>query len=334
MKAPSFKGLRLLLTGPEPSREPVVLDHRRVFILPTRMGVLMFGVLLVMVLGGINYENNLIFAMAFLLAATTVVSMLHTYRNLVGLGVTALRSGPVFAGEKARFKVLLDSSGERARHEVSVSAARGQARDRVDVAQDGPAEAVIPVPTSARGRLGLGRIKVSTSFPLGLFRAWSVLHPRADCLVYPVPESEGVGLPPERAVDRDIEQQQPGGAGVEEFHGIRDYQSGDSYRRVHWKAVSRGQGMQTKEFSGTAAQTLWLDFSELAPLGSEARLSRLTRQVLTAHSRRSPYGLRLPGMTIHPDHGLSHKHRCLAALALWGEGSAQQPGRPVDGMKP
>ncbi|MFW5721866.1 MAG: DUF58 domain-containing protein [Desulfohalobiaceae bacterium] len=326
MKAPSFKGLRRLLTGPEPNTEPAILDHRRVFIMPTRMGALMFGVLLVMVLGGINYENNLIFATAFLLAATTVVSMLHTYRNLVGLGVTALRSGPVFAGEKGRFTVLLDNSGERARHAVSVSAAKGQARDRTDVAPGEPAEAVLPVPTSARGRLGLGRIEVATTFPLGLFRAWSVLHPPAECLVYPVPEAEGSGLPQERADDRDIDQQQPGGAGVEEFHGIRDYQSGDSYRRVHWKAVSRGLGMQTKEFSGTAAQTLWLDFSELAPLDSEARLSRLTRQILTAHSRRSPYGLRLPGVTIPPDHGLSHKHRCLAALALWGEGSAHPTG--------
>ncbi|MGV8514748.1 DUF58 domain-containing protein, partial [Pseudomonas aeruginosa] len=48
-----------------------------------------------------------------------VVTILHTYRNLAGLRLTALGADPVFAGERAGFRVRLESP-RRARQAIAV----------------------------------------------------------------------------------------------------------------------------------------------------------------------------------------------------------------------
>ena len=54
-------------------------------------------------------------------------------------------------------------------------------------------------------------------------------------------------------------------------------------------------------------------------LGTEEKLSRLTRWVLDAHASGLSYGLRLPGKKIEPANGDAHRQKCLEALALFVE---------------
>ena len=89
------------LRGPETGS--IVLVQRRIFILPSRHGVLFVGALLLMLTGSINYSLSLGFILTFLLAALGVNAILHTYRNLARLRITAGRAAPVFAGDVARF---------------------------------------------------------------------------------------------------------------------------------------------------------------------------------------------------------------------------------------
>ena len=53
--------------GPEPGT--IVLVQRRVFILPTAQGLLFTGVILLMLIGSVNYDLSLGFILAFLLGA-------------------------------------------------------------------------------------------------------------------------------------------------------------------------------------------------------------------------------------------------------------------------
>ena len=68
--------------------------------------------------------------------------------------------------------------------------------------------------------------------------------------MYPRPTGEQA--PPEHQPE-DPGEQGTRGKGEDEFSGLRDYQQGDSARRVHWKAVARDQGVPVKVFSGEAA---------------------------------------------------------------------------------
>jgi uncharacterized protein (DUF58 family) len=300
-------------------RGAILLGHRRVYILPSRLGLFFGAALLILLVGSINYAMSLGFALTFLLTGMGLAGMVHTTRNLARLTVRPARVDPVFAGEQARFHLVLDNGSNHDRPEIVLRQLESGAQCRVDVGAGAAVEAELAVPAQRRGWLPLGRVSLETRFPVGLFRAWSYVRPDSRCLVYPRPEHGA--LPPHAP------SSQAGGArahahGSDDFSGLRAYQITDSPRHVAWKSAARSDDMLTKQFAGEATTELWLDFASLpATLDLEARLSRLTGWVLAAERGGALYGLRLPGVEIAPERGDSHRNTCLEALALYGEHS-------------
>jgi hypothetical protein len=77
---------------------PLTLDRRRIYILPTRFGVLYAFALFAMLLASMNYNNSLGFGLTFLLGSLALVAMLHCHRNLSGLVVEGVTAGDSFEG--------------------------------------------------------------------------------------------------------------------------------------------------------------------------------------------------------------------------------------------
>ncbi len=194
--------LERFLRGEGPQAGPVVLRQRRVFILPTRQGLLFAAILLLMLIGSINYDASLGFALTFLLAALFVVAMLHTYRNLLQLRVDIGPAPPVFCGEILQVPVTLEGPVARARFALSLHFSESfpkqlsqqlsqqkteQAKVVCDVPADGWVRIELPLSAKRRGRHALPRITLATVFPLGLFRAWAYAEFDARVLVYPRP---------------------------------------------------------------------------------------------------------------------------------------------------
>ncbi len=298
----------------KPTPLPVVLDRHRVYIFPTRQGLLFIVVLIAMLAGSINYNNNLGFLLVFLLGGILLVSMIHTYRNLLGLQVLSVSAAPVFAGDDAVFNVLL-YAGRHARKAVSVSAGQ-YTSEKPDLHARVDEGVPVSVPAQQRGLLIPESFTVSTVYPVGLFSAWSVLRPGSDCTVYPFPK--GVFTP---IHDPDIHK---GGrksglaAGADDYKGLKTYQPGDSFRHIAWKALSKGQGLFAKDFGGAARRSVVVfDFSKVGGNDTEDRLSKLCAMILRASRENRRYGLVLPGKTIPPGSGDAHRHRCLKALAVF-----------------
>jgi len=145
-----------------PERGTIVLVQRRVFILPTRQGLLFAGVIVLMLIGSVNYDLSLGFILAFLLGATGIQSMLHTFRNMANLRIAAGRVQPVFAGELAQFQIRIANRARIHRYSIGVT------RDRlnavyVDVPPGDEITATIGVPATRRGWLRPGRLTLFTS---------------------------------------------------------------------------------------------------------------------------------------------------------------------------
>lgn len=301
-----------------PTRSEAMLDRRHIYILPTRAGWFFAFVLLLMLIGAINYTLSLGFVLVFLLAGTSVAGMLHTWRNLAYLQAKTGRIEPVFAGEHAHFNIVLSDTNNRTRHAICAgfdplpeNAAEPLC---LDVPANGAATAGLTVASRRRGWLHAGRIKLHTEFPLGLFHAWGYVDLDCRCLIYPRPATNDLPLP--ASADRDAKGSADAVAGDDDFFGHRSYQPGDSPKRIDWKASAREQGVFTKQFQGTAQSTLWLDWATTPGSDDEQRISQLTRWVLDADALNQNWGLRLPAREFAPDNGPAHLQQCLQALAL------------------
>lgn len=291
------------------------LASRRVFILPTRAGLAFAGLLLVLLLGAINYNNNLIFGLTFLLTGLGLVTMLHTYRNLVHLEIQAGQGRPGFAGERVGFQLWLRAGDGRPRQAIEL---RSPDDDPALLDAGSTASAAWLYRTaSVRGRLPLGRVTIQTRYPLGLFRAWSRVDVTHAERVYPAPAPPGA--PPPRPASAGMGEIGNVRCGQDDFRGVRPYHVGDSLRRVDWKALAREQGLLTKEFAAAQAPEDWLDFAATPETDTETRLRRLCRWIVDAEHAQRRYGLRLPGLVIAPAHGTAHCDRCLSALADYGD---------------
>lgn len=296
---------------------PIILTQRRIFILPTRGGLLFAISLGVMLIGAINYTLSLGHALVFLLTGLGLTGMVHTFRNLAGLAITPGHAPPTHAGEIARFPVHVANHRQEPRLALDF---RFAANDSVVacIAPNDTTRVDIPCQAPKRGWLDPGRITLSTRYPLGLFRAWSYPHPPLSCLVYPAPIRRPLPAPMPIG---DTGRKQAD-SGQEDFSGLRLRNPSDPPRHVAWKAVARSVDaypLLVKQFSGSADEELWLDWDRAGSEDDvETRLSVLTGWVLAAEEAQLGYGLSLPGRRIAPGIGAAHQKACLEALALFG----------------
>lgn len=312
--APSLK--QLLFRWKSDGTGPLRLGQRRIFIVPSRGGLLFALALVVMLIGAINYNLALGHALVFLLAGLGIVGMIHTFRNLFGLTITPGRCESVFAGEMAFFPLSLDNDRTAPRLALELAADTafpvGAAVESL-----GKTRVRVPLPAHRRGWLALPRVRLATRYPLGLFTAWSYLQPEMQCLVYPKP----IDAPLPMTGSSHWGDDRHGDGGQEDFSGFRERQPADSPRHVAWKASARHAGeapLLIKTFTGGAQCKLVFEWQHTSPeLSDEMRLGILTGWVLAAEAAGSAYGLRLPQRSLPPERGSRHCQHCLEALALF-----------------
>ncbi|KAF1013753.1 MAG: hypothetical protein GAK31_02759 [Stenotrophomonas maltophilia] len=131
--ASGWRRLQLLARPRLPEALPTRLHRRRIYVLPTRFSAFMAAVLVAMLLGALNYNNNPALLLALLLAAASVASAIAAHLQLQ----------------------------------------LGDARAWLDLAAQGRGEAELDIPATRRGWLDLECIRLSSTQPLGLVRAWS-----------------------------------------------------------------------------------------------------------------------------------------------------------------
>ncbi|MDF3032068.1 MAG: hypothetical protein K0R03_2626 [Moraxellaceae bacterium] len=295
-----------------PRETQVTLNQRRIFIFLTRQGLLAGMVVTALFVGGINYANNLLLAISFFLASLFVIAIHHTYANLSGLRITALSASPAFAGEEARFLLRFDDAREREHESLLLEWA--DVTTKVEWV-NGVTEVAVPLTTAKRGWFRPPRLKLSSTYPLGLLRAWTWLDLDMAAVVYPHPEPSEV-MPTGAGADGEGERQRK--RGHEDFDGLKDFTPGDPLAHISWKHLARGRGLLTKTYASEEIGSDMLDWDALQGLGIETRLSRLAWWVVMLAQQNHAYGLRLPGTEIPAGLGIEQRDACLRALALFG----------------
>jgi len=304
--------------------------RRRTYIVPSRFGFVYVGFLLLMLLGAINYSNSMGHLLVFLLASLGIVSMNYTNRNLAKLSIKHVHAKPVFCGQAAIFKLVLDNPSSFSCHQLSIATKQIKTRSwnpfkRLSGYSHRQVLALLPakknaatsvaIDTSKRGLFSLGSLQLSSSFPLGLFYCWSYFHTDYTVLVYPKPEG-ALALPNTMGISHKHTQQHQ--KGLDDFAGFNSYRSGDPVHTIAWKALARDNVMRTKQFSSPQDGRLvltWQDTQELND--TEQRLSQLSLWIVKAEEAGKSYSLVMPNKTIEYGHGKNQRHQCLSTLALY-----------------
>lgn len=299
----------------QPEALPARFDRRRIYVLPTRFGLFFATLIAVMALGALNYNNNPALLMALLLAGAAMASLVAAQLQLSGLEITAIEAEPVYAGRPLRVHVHARAPDARLRTGLQVDAP-GVAAAPLTV-RDGAGAAVLELETHERGWVDVPRLRIATTWPLGLARAWSHVWPERPLLVYPQPEPLGPPLPTGSG-DPAARRVHPAG---DDVHHLRPYRPGDPPRTIAWKPSARRGTLLVREYEQPAGVDIELDWLALAALPTEPRIARLARWVEEAERDGRRYRLRLPAQpALGPDLGPAHRHACLRALALLPHG--------------
>ena len=306
--------LQRFFVGDGKQKARYLLTQRRVYILPTKQGLAFALLLFIMLLGSINYSNSLGYFLTFLLASLSVVTIFHTYNNLLKLSIGPAICKPVFVDQDASFIVQINNVNHHPRFSIQTFTPQ-KLTTIADLNENSISTLTIKHTFKQRGLISLPRFYIESRFPFGLFRAWAITELDQTQLVYPKP-SLHLSLPMKSAGLSEGKKQLE--LGTDDFKGLRSYAEGDPLQHIHWKSFARHHTLQTKEFSSTTSDELWLNWSETTASGTELKLSQLTRWVLLADEANLSYGLRLPDSVIQPSTGKHHLNACLKQLALYG----------------
>src|SRR5580692_9984419 len=119
---------------------PVTLHRRRLYILPTGVGIAFGALLLLMLVAGLNYANSLALLTTFLLAALALVAVHACHRNLLGLKVAELSCPDAIEGSQAALRLRL---------------ANDSAQPRVGVELDGTGQPPVTCNLPSNGDIGV-----------------------------------------------------------------------------------------------------------------------------------------------------------------------------------
>ncbi len=297
-----------------PPAPQISLNHKNIFISPTKAGFAFLLLTTILLLIAINFQNSAVYGLTFLLMAIFVVSILHTFSNLSGISISSYPCEPVFAGRDALFRTTLRSPNGLKHYAVQLSW-QNKFSDFVDVEPDKDALVNLRFQTGPRGLCRPGRIKVESRYPFGLLSARTYVDVEHHTLVYPHPYDLGnpQALASESYEEGPIEQ-----VGSDDFYSLREYQAGDRIRNIAWRNYAKNDRLAVKQFVDFHDQHKVFDWHQLQG-NSEDRLSQLCQWALDAESVGEKYGLILPERKIQPANGKQHLQQVLTALALYGQ---------------
>lgn len=281
-------GLAALATLAE-GRGWVAALHRRIGFQWAGAGLTFISAVVVLALAAIATGNNLLYLVVSGLLAALVVSGAVSALNLSGMELRFRLPEEMFAGEPVPVQFrLTNAKSFWPSYSLTVSAATRAAADRGSEAEMRPvyfpylarrasaaADSTIAFPR--RGRYTEAGFVVATRFPFGLMqkrRRFQGANRAPDLLVFPAPLA-GLQAQLQRRAGADAAGLQRGEG--HELYRIRDHQSGDSAKQVHWKASARARQLQVREFREESMPLVRLRLSLPAAAPAEVVEAALSR---------------------------------------------------------
>jgi len=298
-----------------PSSNAYQMDVNNTFILPTRFGWAIVGLMSCLFILGTNYQNNVILMFCYFVSALLLLALFHSYVSFVQFHIAFRPVANCFSNQYVQLQLDLSYKPNRsALHSLSNIAIFSKNYPVYEYLEN--ASNVIAIQPFSRGLHQLSRVSIESIFPFGLFRCWSHLTVPGQFFVFPTPIACSLKL---RKQHSQGEAGNKLGVAVtsDDLQGIRDYRDSDPIHHVSWKHFAKGQGLLSKDFSERSAISGWLHFNDYFTENVEHALSEVTFQILDLSKQDANFGFSIGKHQIMPNTGMQHQIQCLEAVALY-----------------
>ncbi len=315
--------------------------YDRVFILPTRFGVYFITIIFILFLMSLSYGHSLAISATFLFVSIVMISIIYTNYNLYGVVLKEQRSKKPFFNHDD-FQISLFNEWGRPRPDIELEVSLQSLHDKKNLTYIGATSLLgrmdssvnLKPLTSSKGRRGvyqIERIKVSSSFPFGLFRSWKFLRPLSEqsrLYIFPNPlepkvEEELVYSLRNKLMDQVDHSKQikrlvtRSGIGTENFYEHSPYRDSGGIKRIDWKIYSRTHELFEKHYEDEHKQRsrYLLDRRNFQSYPLELQMSYLCFYILKYTREAKCFALVLNDETPHWDSGKKHEQSCLIKLS-------------------
>ncbi len=278
----------------------------RIYIMPTKMGGYLNGLIFLMFLLAIGYSNNLLLIFTTFLFAFNLLWLIQTHFHLYRLKLDQVVISPGHALQAIQVNILWKTAPQRPWNwQIQLEGEQGNFS--FQSLNDSPTNSVGEIVPQSRGVHHWTYLEVKTSNPFGLYQTWVYFPLGLQSLVYPtLLKSIDLTLSGKASLGELTSDKK----GDDDFLGLGTYNNEES-RKISWKHYARSGELLIKE--GQELKTPTLDL-ELAPPNSgslkEEYLSYLATQLVECHKRDIPFSLKANGLSS------SQLAECLKALTI------------------
>jgi uncharacterized protein (DUF58 family) len=287
----------------------------RIYIIPTRYGFLYGMGIFITVSAGVIYSNNLVYLLSFFLVSLILIGMIQTHNNLKSIKVEkmSVELCPEFSSTQGKVWVKSENSDSHNQIEIrpQIKKAKNFHFTIETLSRKSLKIQTFSFQGLGRGKYEVGKVKLSTTFPFGLFYAWKIQTIKDLYYVYPQPISHSSS---EYSFKLGDSFEKRNGTKGEDYTQHNKYKIGDSPKHIDWKALAKGRGLLTKEFKDGDRQSIIIDFDKI-PGGIKEKLEQISFWILDCEKTQKYYSIKLKDRVLGPAIGINHKNKCLQALA-------------------
>lgn len=234
----------------------------RIYILPTRHGLAFLVALFFLFLIALTYGHSLAFAAAFFLTSLLMSSALFTHLNLLGIRLEQIHLCEVMRiGEFQDIRFCLKNESSKIRYDLALDTWGSESCLPQTVSFLGPFQEKwghSELLLKKRGFYKAKRVVISTTYPVGLFRAWIVFPVISSVSIAPKAVSfEGFKDRREYFDRHEGETQFISKGEGEDFYQHLPMRKEDSWKKIDWKAWAKKDILLRKENETPSSELIY-----------------------------------------------------------------------------
>ena len=233
---------------------------------------------------GMAYGNNLVYIVCFYLTTMGLALAKMTNDHVDKVFIEKVYITDAYAEADQILYVVIKNTSKQILKQVEARVSREKNIVLTDLKPDETQVLEILWTPKQRGLQKTPTVRIQSSYPAALFEAWKILKSQEEIVVYPTRRGHKE-FPQSGSASQDS-------IGI--LKEIRDYQGGDSPKRIHWRSLAKIGKLRTLVHEGNESQICHLSWGQVDHLAPESKLEQLALWISLAESQGSPWNLKLP----------------------------------------